>query len=957
MEMKPTKPARSDSRRGSALIMVVVLTVLLAVIGVLFVMASRIDEMATSSVVYDRELDYAVESVVELISQRLTDDLMGGVDERGVVDERSFDSPGIRDNWLSTIEPESLGDNGTPADYTDDIFAWPHLSDITGDIRAAGWIGLFADIYSSADANDVVPADADGDGVVDSLWVRLPDVTTGRGRPVFAAVRIIDNCGMLNLNTAHTLAPGSEGRYLSEVDYERFLRGTDRQFNYDAIRYARQGGPRPLPPLIDLPDVYHHNAIMHIENPGPDYALFDIGDELEIRNRFLLTSLFEARFERLDVANYTLDAGGGIYGSLQIPVEPGIAGYFDAGTSFPYTHFDKWKWRLDPNNFDDTSGAWVAPGIPIDYRFKYDRRHVCTFYSFDRNLRLGMYRGHEGVPPIRDDAGNPLLMIFDPDPVAVCTRIAEWDPAIMPAGGYNYNNVETRVQILKLLYAFRAYSLAKYPTENFKEAARGAAQVVANMIDYVDDNNPLTEGPFFDPAYGGQTNDNPTYIDRNVIRQLIWEVSGYLSGGLNAIDIDVAAQYDFGIGVTDPNETIYGYERQPFISEIVRYDDGGGTTYYAIELCNPYENPNGAIDLNGWRIKIGSDVYPLASGALWQGSTLEVEPATGSRVPGRAVIVSDVQIVNPVASFPVLVIEVAGMTIPAGTVVELQRPDPARSGEFITVDKTEAAQADYINGDTDWRSSKRDDTKWKFTNAGSYAGNSVRTLGRPNAVSLTPDGYQMPVADDNVPIGTLGDFVMVLRVGNEKGGDPNTVTEHVAAASDEGDVRTDVASGPPYPLDYVCFVGRPEGTLPGRINVNTATKEVIRAAIDPNSNWNPDYEVLANNIVDNRPFERVADLLSVGGFKQFAADAVGVGDPDMRGDFEERDWILSRVANKLTVRSDVFTAYILVRLGYDGPERRMIAIFDRSNVYKPADPRAVPEKPRIIALHPVGDPR
>ena len=75
MEMKQTKPGRGDSRRGSALIMVVVLTVLLAVIGVLFVMAARIDEMATSSVVYDRELGYAVDSVVELISQRLTNDL------------------------------------------------------------------------------------------------------------------------------------------------------------------------------------------------------------------------------------------------------------------------------------------------------------------------------------------------------------------------------------------------------------------------------------------------------------------------------------------------------------------------------------------------------------------------------------------------------------------------------------------------------------------------------------------------------------------------------------------------------------------------------------------------------------------------------------------------------------------------------------------------------------------
>jgi len=622
MELKPTKLALADSRRGSALIMVVVLTVLLAVIGVLFVMASRIDEMATSSVVYDHELDHAVESVVELISQRLTDDLILG--EWGGT---SFDYPGINeaqgDNWLSMVEPGNLGDSGTPDDYGDDVFFWPHVSDITG----SGLGGLLAEIYSQADANDFVPADADGDGVTDSLWIRLPDVTTGRGKPVFAAVRIVDNCAMLNLNTAHLSVdlfngqmwpPGTtDGRFLSTVDYQRFLRGADLDpigagtndysDQYSILRARRRDGV--FGPLImdtlQYHEYYHQNAIMRIENPGPEFSLFDISDELEMRNRYILTSLFEARVERRDVANSTIDAGGAHYGVLRIPVEPGIADYFDRpATNYPYTHFDKWKWRLDPNNFDDTSGAWVDLSIPVDYRYKYDRRHVCTFYSFDRNLRLGYY------PPIVS-AGNPVMMIFEPDPWAACTNIAEWDPAILPARAYNYNNVETRVKILKLLYAFRAYYLEKYPTEDFKDAAKRAAQIVANMIDYTDDDNPATEGPFFDPVYGLQTNDNPTYIDRNVIRQLILDVSGYLSGGLNAIDIDVDTQYEFGIGIDDPDETIYGYERQPFISEIARYENPGGRVYYAIELCNPYDLD---IPLDNWKIKVGAFEYTFTPG-------------------------------------------------------------------------------------------------------------------------------------------------------------------------------------------------------------------------------------------------------------------------------------------------------------------------------------------------------
>jgi len=73
---------------------------------------------------------------------------------------------------------------------------------------------------------------------------------------------------------------------------------------------------------------------------------------------------------------------------------------------------------------------------------------------------------------------------------------------------------------------------------------------------------------------------------------------------------------------------------------------------------------------------------------------------------------------------------------------------------------------------------------------------------------------------------------------------------------------------------------------------------------------------------------------------------------DAPDDFEERDVIFSRISNLVTVRSDVFTAYILVRIGTDGPQKRVIAIFDRSNVYPPDRGRIM-----LVAVHPVPDPR
>jgi hypothetical protein len=105
-----------------------------------------------------------------------------------------------------------------------------------------------------------------------------------------------------------------------------------------------------------------------------------------------------------------------------------------------------------------------------------------------------------------------------------------------------------------------------------------------------------------------------------------------------------------------------------------------------------------------------------------------------------------------------------------------------------------------------------------------------------------------------------------------------------------------------------------------------------------------------------------------------------VGDPFMTGDFEDRDWLFGRMANLLTVRSDTFTAYILIRIQSQAntsevSERRLIAIFDRSNVFLPpvmarnitddsgdplsgADPNERDRlyvTPRVVAVQPVPD--
>lgn len=91
------------------------------------------------------------------------------------------------------------------------------------------------------------------------------------------------------------------------------------------------------------------------------------------------------------------------------------------------------------------------------------------------------------------------------------------------------------------------------------------------------------------------------------------------------------------------------------------------------------------------------------------------------------------------------------------------------------------------------------------------------------------------------------------------------------------------------------------------------------------------------------------------GFPDLTTNGMGIGD-GIIDDFEERDVIFSRISNLAAVRSDLFTAYILVRIGADGPQKRVIAILDRSGVDVSESARASGAV-RLVALYPVPDPR
>ena len=151
----------------------------------------------------------------------------------------------------------------------------------------------------------------------------------------------------------------------------------------------------------------------------------------------------------------------------------------------------------------------------------------------------------------------------------------------------------------------------------------------------------------------------------------------------------------------------------------------------------------------------------------------------------------------------------------------------------------------------------------------------------------------------------------------------------------------------------------------GRINVNTAPAFVLAQLPWMQYEDTEPYQK-AKAIVVHRdsygPYQSIGDLMQVDALRLLDLDGVDnqhndtPRGPDLtpdtaRDDMEERDLIFTRISNLVTVRSDVFTAYVLVRIGTNGPQKRIMAILDRSRVNLAGD------KVRIAVQHPVPDPR
>ncbi|OWY70474.1 hypothetical protein B7486_16995 [cyanobacterium TDX16] len=185
-----------------------------------------------------------------------------------------------RDNWLSLAHQTSLGTALPGVTHQ-----FPYF-----DTNADGAVDLY---------------DADGDGVPDSpLSMVIPIDTEGANNPrqLYAAVRVVDHGGMLNVNTASSLAAPSggntfdegladlqrRGRRATEIVLDEVVHPDDALGRTTEMMSYRSDGALDPDPIEYDADVVRRELIGGTPSTSVAYHPYGISEEASLRHRNML---------------------------------------------------------------------------------------------------------------------------------------------------------------------------------------------------------------------------------------------------------------------------------------------------------------------------------------------------------------------------------------------------------------------------------------------------------------------------------------------------------------------------------------------------------------------------------------------------------------------------------------------------------------------------------------------
>jgi hypothetical protein len=324
------------SERGSALILTVVLTSLLAIVGVLFVMSSRLEKMSSSATGRSKQLDMAVDAILDELAEQLVKDVPG------VAGQEYYDAPDANDPWLSSAEPVFDG-----TDYY-----WRQVTDLQGHstlfkIEFVDDREPIVDVDpNTGDLRLDQKADADGDGLADTHWFKLESFGSSIGRSIYAAVRVVDHGRMFNVNTA----------YQDTTDANMFDLPSPMQIDIAGLFTTDQASLQPARTEARNLQAYLEDVVWHFGPFASYHHPFEIQDELELRSRYLINN--EAVYARIETSDPNGQGWGELYDTGFI--RPQTAQTGDLANWFRHASYDA----------NDAS--------------LYDYRHITTTVNLDR---------------------------------------------------------------------------------------------------------------------------------------------------------------------------------------------------------------------------------------------------------------------------------------------------------------------------------------------------------------------------------------------------------------------------------------------------------------------------------------------------------------------------------------------------------------------------------------------
>ena len=972
MEASKRKISESTFSTGSALILAVVLTSMLAIVGVLFVMMARVDKVATSAIAENRELDLAIETVIANISQQLVSDVPG------VTGQEYYDYPDANNIWLASLEPYQFAAN----DYR-----WRHISDVNNQLGPGAWdlqaviLPDYQPPLQIGDSNVVLgvyPADADSDGVSDSVWIKIPDITSSKGEPIYAAVRIVDNEAMLNVNTAWKF----EFDPNVVVDANRIDGSSQLQINLMGLSWRPgftvydpcdevdllQARANPIFGLNPL-DLYQYeqDVIWRYGQPNGEYTPFDISDELEMRYRYLLNHTgIDTRLEELGVAQ------GRSWefrkGAFRTPAQAG----------------DLYEWFISANGV----------GIP-DPNYAY--RHIATTYNMDRII------DPNGDKMINVNTETSALKIYNtlwrsmypfvPDPntdqhfaqlaVNMADFVDDDDKDLDDIFDVNDgNSVSTLVDSSGIIhYGFEAqpfineiaWRIGPTPsvTPNFfalelcnpfdkdidlgnfvlEFVSRDGAKTYSITFPYVPADRIIEANGYY--VIVNQAGQFPIYIDPNTPTKVVVDPAlrffeDWMSFDKSKPPIDRSPDADRSKPpIPDGWGTIYDVSllRSVFVP-------APGTMLYVDNQIIDDSNASPGTTLafgrddRDWRI-----IYQTLALDGAYGGSLGIanyrhipfyDPDYSYPYPGRPLY--SFFLPNPldprarlitVGDIP-RILTLGHGTTPDSTIgrqlmayellelstlvdqehnvrLDLQNPLHRNVFQYFTVFDP---NSDNIDNDADGLIDENDGSEWKV----------------PGRININTAPWYL-LAQLPWMTNEIAQSIVAYR---DKRLIPVDYSDPLLPAPPTGRYNAIVAN----PLNAEFAANFTPGTVreqPGFASIGELNFVIAGISNNFNIAW------YALNGID-LPY-----------FPDLTTTIPDPGD-EVIDDYEERDVIFSRISNLVTVRSDVFTAYILVRIGTDGPQKRVVAILDRSGVNK-MNAGLPAGRVRIVALHYVPDPR